>query len=358
MSKAFSPLTFDVRSPVVRSAREEWKPHARMSEKSYEWWYVTVYAYDSSGRSYFLFFDLVNYPGDGWQKRFGHEPVDGHRFVHIVGMVSDYERQDFRQLYEFGYLPDTSLWSEEEHAVKADVGKAKAHWSYGEQHMDLRAEFNDVHLRLRFDNTNEVVWHQDKLGVEGMIQQGAEDDFSFYYSLMRAPTSGRLSLKDANGSWRHLQISGSSWIDRQWGDFYSLTWEWTSFRFDNGARLHLYNFYNGHQEGVYLTADGEVRRFDTAIVRQNGYAKAPKIRTWVSWGWSYEFPIEIEGSRFFTVEPYSAKEFLEVPEIDYALYEGAGRLIDERTRELVGVSVNESADIRKMENGPYGARQR
>jgi|TARA_Y100000815_G_scaffold85956_1_gene74734 hypothetical protein len=93
-------------------------------------------------------------------------------------------------------------------------------------------------------------------------------------------------------------------------------------------------------------------------VRQNGYAKAPKVGTWVSWGWSYEFPIEIEGSRHFRVEPNSAREFLEVPEIDYALYEGAGRLIDERTGEQVGVSVNESADIRVMENGPYARRQR
>ena len=359
MSKDYRPLTFDVRNPVVRSPREEWRPHARMSEKSYEWWYVTVHASDNSGRSYFLFFVVTNYPGDGWQKRFGQTPVDGGRFVWIAGMVSDYDRKEYHKLYESRYLPGDTLWSEDDHAVTADVGNATAWWSYRERHMELRAVFKDVHLELHLDNTNEVVWHKDKLGVEGMIQQGAEDDFSFYYSIPRAPTSGHLKIKNADGSWRHLTISGSSWVDRQWGDFYTLSWEWASFRFDNGARLHLYNFYNGHQEAVYLTVDGQIHRFDSVIVKQNGYAKAPKVGgTWVSWGWSYEFPIEIEGSRHFRVEPYSAREFLEVPVIDWALYEGAGRLIDERTGEQVGVSVNESADIRVMENGPYAKRQR
>ncbi|MES2065568.1 MAG: lipocalin-like domain-containing protein [Pseudomonadota bacterium] len=207
---AFSPLTFDVRNPAIRSAREEWKPHARMSEKSYEWWYVTAHAQDSSGRSYFLFFDLVNYPGDGWQKRFGQEPVDGHRFVHLVGMLSDYDGNDYRQLYEFGYLPDDGLWSEDDYAVQADVGNARAWWTYREDYMELRAEFEDVHLDLRLDNSNEILWHKDKLGIEGMIQQGAEDDFSFYYSIPRAPMSGRLSIRRADGSWRDLMISGST----------------------------------------------------------------------------------------------------------------------------------------------------
>jgi hypothetical protein len=49
MNGSFMPLEFDVRNPRVRLAREEWKPHARMSEKSREWWYVTLHAFDGTG---------------------------------------------------------------------------------------------------------------------------------------------------------------------------------------------------------------------------------------------------------------------------------------------------------------------
>jgi hypothetical protein len=122
--------------------------------------------------------------------------------------------------------------------------------------------------------------------------------------------------------------------------------------------VHLYNFHNGRQEAVYLTPDGTVQRFDSFVVQQNGYARSPQTGTWVSWGWSYEFPIAIEGARRYTVEPYSRREFLELPELNFALYEGGGRLINDETNAPVGMAVNESADIRIMQNGPYGKNHR
>ena len=41
------------------------------------------------------------------------------------------------------------------------------------------------------------------------------------------------------------------------------------------------------------------------LVRQNGYLRTPKHGVWLSWGWSYEFPVEVEGSRHYTLEPFS-----------------------------------------------------
>ena len=69
---AFSPLTFDVRNPAIRSAREEWKPHARMSEKSYEWWYVTANLEGPDGTAYGVQWTLFRQAispdpaADGW----------------------------------------------------------------------------------------------------------------------------------------------------------------------------------------------------------------------------------------------------------------------------------------------------
>ena len=40
-------------------------------------------------------------------------------------------------------------------------------------------------------------------------------------------------------------MSGQGWVDRQWGDFLTKSWEWSSLRFSNRARVNLYNFANG-----------------------------------------------------------------------------------------------------------------
>ena len=42
----------------------------------------------------------------------------------------------------------------------------------------------------------------------------------------------------------------------------------------------------------------------------------------------------------------------------YAIYEGLGKLRNDETGEIVGASVNESIDIRAMQNYPYGPRQK
>jgi hypothetical protein len=357
MSLKFEPLTFDINQPKVRTAIEEWKPHARMSEKSYEWWYLTANAYDIAGNEYFIFFDIVHYPGEGWQKKYERLAPANHRLVKIVGMVSDYKNNNYFRIDGTNIMDNNDLYDDPSNTILCSAGDYSTSWSYHKDYMSLKMNSSKLSFDFRLQNVNEVVWHKDKLGIEGMIQQGAEDDFSFYYSLMRTPLSGTLSTIDDNAVKRDLMLTGMAWVDRQWGDFFTLSWEWASFRFSNGARLHLYNFFNGHQEALYLTSDGNLTYVDSFIVKQNGYVKSPQVGTWVSWGWSYEFPIEIEGSKHYSVIPKSRKEFLEDLNLKFALYEGSCHLINDETGELVGVTVNESADIRVMENGPYAKHQ-
>lgn len=54
---------------------------------------------------------------------------------------------------------------------------------------------------------------------------------------------GKLSITDDSGFKREMMISGPVWLDSQLRNFnfHSQTWEWPSFRFNNGARVHLYN---------------------------------------------------------------------------------------------------------------------
>jgi len=75
----------------------------------------------------------------------------------------------------------------------------------------------------------------------------------------------------------------------------------------------------------------------------------------LSWGWSFEFPVEVEGSRHYTLEPFSKLDVYETP--SNTLFEGPSRLINDETGETVGVAVSESMDVRIMQNAPYAANQ-
>ncbi len=107
------------------------------------------------------------------------------------------------------------------------------------------------------------------------------------------------------------------------------TGEWSSLRFSNGARVNLYNFANGYQVATYQKADGSTQWLDSFLLRQNGYLRTPERGVWLSWGWSYEFPVEIEGSRHYTLEPFSKLDVYENPA--NILFEGPSRLINDDT---------------------------
>jgi hypothetical protein len=116
---------------------------------------------------------------------------------------------------------------------------------------------------------------------------------------------------------------------------------------------NLYNFANGYQVATYQKADGSTQWLESFLLRQNGYLRTPERRVWLSWGWSYEFPVEIEGSRHYTLEPFSKLDVYENPANIF--FEGPSRLINDDTGETVGVAVTESMDVRIMQNAPYAA---
>ena len=91
------------------------------------------------------------------------------------------------------------------------------------------------------------------------------------------------------------------------------------------------------------------------MVKQNGYLKTRERGIWVSWGWSYELPLDVEGSRHYTLRPLSDKDMLESGANTF--YEGPSILINDATGQEVGIAVTESMDVRIMGNAPYGERQ-
>lgn len=370
-------LSYDTKNPVEtkRTFQEEWAPHKRQTEKSMEWWYLTANVHDAQGNPYFLYVGMIDHNGSIMQKRLiGQTLPEEMRSVALTATLSDYNRNVTKCPSGVAILPAAVMFDDDKNEVLFD-GKSvdekpyNIHWDYVGDKMHVTVDNPEFIYDLTLTHCDDGLWHKDSLGTEGMIQQGPKDEFSFYYSLTNCALEGSIKLKDENGYiTRDFNVYGRSWVDRQWGDYCSTYWEWSSFRFDNGAMLHLYNFYNGHQEGMYRDSKGNVQRFADVVIKQNGYCKAPLAKTWQSWGWSYDFPIEIEGSKHYTVKPLSNQEFLQFPDMEvefegqtlhgYAIYEGLGKLINDDTKECVGVSVNESIDIRAMQNGPHAKNQK
>jgi hypothetical protein len=250
---------------------------------------------------------------------------------------------------------EADVWEPKTNAVRFAAGDYSSEWSYNGDTMHLTVASPQLSYDLRLTGAGQVMYAKDKLGVKGFIQEGAQEDRSYYFSLPRVEIVGRITYTGKGGVQREIDVTGQGWVDRQWGDFLTKSWEWSSVRFSNGARVNLYNFANGHQVATYQKADGSTQWLDSYLVRQNGYLRTPERGVWLSWGWSYEFPVEVEGSRHYTLEPFSKLDVYENP--NNIFFEGPSRLINDDTGETVGVAVTESMDVRIMQNAPYAANQ-
>ena len=347
-------LSYSITEPALRSPVEEWQPHGKESDSTTEWWYLTAVVHDTTGNSYFLVWSAVHFTGEKTGPASAGLPRDQRAIAALTGFT------DYRDSFHIGGFPaavanEADTWNPRTNALRFAAGDYMSEWSYNGDSMNLTVESPQLSYDLRLIGADEVMYAKDKLGIKGFIQEGAQEDRSYYFSLPRVEIVGRITYTGKDGVRREIDVTGQGWVDRQWGDFLTKSWEWSSLRFANGARVNLYNFANGHQAGTYQKADGSTQWLDSFLVRQNGYLKTPKQGVWLSWGWSYEFPVEVEGSRHYTLEPFSKLDVYENP--GNVMFEGPARLINDDTGETVGVAVSESMDVRIMQNAPYAANQ-
>jgi predicted secreted hydrolase len=347
-------LAYSVTEPALRSPVEEWQPHAKQSALSTEWWYMTGIVHDTAGNPYFLAWCPFHFAGEKTSPASAGLPHD-KRVLAVMTGFTDYRDNIHIGDFPFAVVNEADTWDAKSSALCVAAGDWSSEWSFQGDTMNLSVASPQLSYAVRFTGLEQVMYAKDKLGVKGFIQEGAPDDRSFYYSLPRLQIAGRITYTGKGGVRREIDVTGQGWIDRQWGDFLTKSWEWSSMRFSNGARTNLYNFANGYQVATYQKADGSTQWLNSFVVRQNGYLKTPKQGVWLSWGWSYEFPTEVEGSRRYTLEPFSKLDVYESP--TNALFEGPSHIINDETGETVGVAVNESMDVRVMQNGPYAPNQ-
>lgn len=351
---AFLPYNFV--QGKTRTPAQEWAPHHKQSQVSIEWWYMTSIVRDAAGNNYLLYCVLNRLSGEAFSAILppGTTPPNATQSIQQVQLAfSDYKNNFKINASNTPFVAtDSTIWNATAGTVSYNHPTVQSSWKYDGSNLKVNAKSSRLSFDFNVSNGSQVVWNQDNLNIPGVIQEGPPQQLSFYYSIPKTNLTGTIKYTDAKGLVKNLAVTGQAWFDRQWGDFGGAAFEWASYRFDNGARLNLYSF-DGHQMGSYLKTDGTVQFFDGYVVKQNGYARFKD--TFFSWGWSYELPIVVEGSQKFTVNPYSAKDVNDSAGVVF--YEGAGDLINDTTGKKVGFSVNESGDIRRLENGPYQRNQ-
>jgi len=74
-------------------------------------------------------------------------------------------------------------------------------------------------LDLNIQGGSQVMWAEDQPRAAGLVPDRADGGHSFFYSLPRLRIAGSVTYTDEDRKSIAVDVSGSGWADRQWGDF-------------------------------------------------------------------------------------------------------------------------------------------
>jgi predicted secreted hydrolase len=128
----------------------------------------------------------------------------------------------------------------------------------GSDGFDLRATDDDISLALHLVPLKPVILN----GEDGLSRKSDEPgNASYYYSIPRLATSGRLQIGD-----REYPVDGLSWLDREWGSSAlsreQAGWDWFALQLADGSDFMFYvlrgrdGLADRHSAGTWVAADG------------------------------------------------------------------------------------------------------
>ena len=137
----------------------------------------------------------------------------------------------------------------------------------GERHR-LTAFDQDFGLELALDPGKPPVLH----GEGGLSQKGeTPGNASYYYSLTRMPTTGRLTIDGTE-----VEVAGTSWMDHEFGTSFlepgQVGWDWFSLQLDDGSEVMLFQLRRNdggspRLAGTWVMPDGTTRAIQPDDIR-------------------------------------------------------------------------------------------
>ncbi len=231
---------------------EDLAPHR---DYKIEWWYQTGVLNGGRFGYEITLFRAYDPEGENWPRILCF-PVGETWIVHA--MVHDYERKK-RYFKEWLILPPFLLFGsgvetcDRGFCMRYSSQNLHVEWSGDLRAMKTLYSDGDLELHLNLIVRRMPVAHGG--GKVPMV-----NGESFYYSITDVEVKGRMKF---DGEW--YEVSGSTWIDQQWGDFTATPWEWYSIRLENNAQVMLYSFPDDNVGfGTVVMPDGTVRSLSSS----------------------------------------------------------------------------------------------
>ena len=155
-------------------------------------------------------------------------------------------------------------------------------WSLSSEQEDSafpwRLEINDPAFSLRLSLSSEKP--PVLQGDEGLSQKSPDPgNASYYYSYTRLQSSGELTLADDT-----FQLSGSSWLDREWSTS-ALTpeqsgWDWFSLQFNDNQELMYYRLLDTQGEALPESLGSWINRSGNKSTIRPEDIQLESVRQW------------------------------------------------------------------------------
>lgn len=294
------------------SVYSEWAPHRGAGE----WWYVTgVLGNRQQGLWLYQFtiFHEARLFGEGYLVDLALSNYSTGRRI-----FKEYSTSNAR----VGFVRGESIV----------VGKSSITLTH--RNITLKAISSGLAFSFTMTPEKPPVWEAND-GVVEMGQKDRSDQVSYYYSFTRLRTSGTLSYTDRSGKEVVRHLSGSSWLDRQWGDFTNSGWDWFSIRLFDGRDIMLYAFpATDLRQGTLIGRTGASRKLTQFTYRTNSW----QTRLGSHYGLSWQIDLPSLGEEFRVVA-LSKDDFNANRVMPY--WEGLCEVYN-RSGALVGYAVEET----------------
>ncbi len=234
MKKMKNHITIPYREVNHGSFDEEWLPHNKVSG----WWYVTGYLTEEGNSNLYSYqYTLLK--------------VRKYGFTFYVSMIgfTDFQTKEHYYHQRFGFQGRKIYVNKNEAAFLPYSSLTKK-----EDAFDIILETDKITLNLTLNKGKGAFWHADN-GVLVMGNKKDKKQRTVYYSYPNMPTKGIATIKTNE---KKLNLTGSSWLDRQWGSYdlvdASTHWEWFSLRFFDQEEIMLFAFpQHPYLDGTYIT---------------------------------------------------------------------------------------------------------
>jgi predicted secreted hydrolase len=205
------------------------KDEGRHDGEPIEWWYTAGQLTAASGKTYSYMLTYFYYPALSF---------DGFRILNITDdatgkFYSETKPARYTSLSGSRLDVHAAIYTggDEEWMTKKDIEGNLVPFEYS-----IKAASSDVSLDLDYKSLKRPLI----LGDSGYLKEG-NGSYTYYYSQTRNEVSGKITV---NGITEN--VTGTSWIDRQYGDFNPWTgekYEWFLLQLSNGMDINLWNIF-------------------------------------------------------------------------------------------------------------------